>query len=282
VGCDAPSTLSSTTFLLQTAVLLQTAPFEQLQLRQPTFENESIRPILQTARQEATALKDAEAELSMDFDLTLGAGTYTPTQLLEYAAVLDEASLWQRFFGGNYRRATRVHRRIALGKKKTPRQNMSRALRGVAEYVQRRAKFENHATYRQMFGMYFQGVNSPWEHWHELLLWYEQVLVALPEHQPDSEPFRRLMFDARTERLKAIKVSLGSVQEHHSALNVIVSRVADFTRAVPSQRSLMVSGSFDEILDRLQKLTHELCGVIEILDRVALHDDAPCGMCRAF
>jgi len=273
VGCDAPSTLSSAAFLLQTAVFLQTAPFEQLQLRQPTFENEGVRPTLQAARQEATALKHSEAELSKDFDLTLGAGMYTPPQLLEYAAVLDEASLWQRLFGGNYRRAARVHRRIALGKKTTPREHMSRSLRSVAEYVQHRAQFESHATYREMLGVSFQGVNSPWEDLHELLLWYEQVFVAFPEHQPDSEPFRRLMFDARTERLKAIKASLASVQEHHSALNAIVSRVADFTRAVPSQRSLMVSGSFDEILDCLQKLTHELRDVIETLDRIGVHDD---------
>ena len=273
VGCDAPSTPSNAMFLLQTSVIVQTTPFEHLQLRQPTFEDERIRPILQAARQEAMALKDAEAELSQDFDLTFGPGMYTPPQLLEYAAVLDEASLWQRMLGGNYRRAAKAHRRIALKKKKTPRRHMSRALRSVAEYVQHRAQFDNHATYRQMLGMHFQGVNSPWENLHEMLLWYEQVLVALPEHQPASEPFRRLMFDARTDRLKAIKASLGSAQEHHSALNELVSRVADFTRAVPSQRSLMASGSFDEILDCLQKLTQELGSVIETLDRVAFHDD---------
>ena len=106
-----------------------------------------------------------------------------------------------------------------------------------------------------------------------MLLWYEQVFVAFPEHQSEAEPFRRLMFDARTDRLKAIKASLGGVQEHHSALDAIVSRVADFTRAVPSQRSLMVTGSLDEILECLQKLTQELGGVVETFGRVALHDD---------
>ncbi len=273
VGCNAPATLSSASFLLQTTVIVQTAPFEQLQLRQPAFENERIWPILQTARQDAAALRDAEADLSRNFDLTLGAGTYTPSQLLEHAAVLDEASWWQRWFGGNYRRAARVHRRIAQGRK-TPRQQMSRGLRSVAEYVQRRTQFDNHASYRQIFGIHFQGVNTPWEDLHELLLWYEQVFVAFPEHQSEAEPFRRLMFDARTDRLKAIKASLGGVQEHHNALDSIVSRVADFTRAVPSQRSLMVTGSLDEILECLQKLTQEIGGVVETFDRVTLHDDA--------
>ena len=272
VGCNAPATLSSASFLLQATVFVQTAPFEQLQLRQTTFENERIRPILHTARQDAAALRDAEVELSRGYDLTLGAGTYTPSQLLEHAAVIDEAPWWQRWFGGNYRHAARVHRRIALGKK-TPRQQMSRGLRSVAEYVQRRALFDNHTIYRQVFGIHFQGVNTPWEDLHELLLWYEQVFVAFPEHQPEAEPFRRLMFDARADRLKAIKASLGTVQEHHSALDAIVSRVADFARAVPSQRSLMVSGSLDEILECLQQLTQELGGVVETFDRIGLHDD---------
>ena len=68
--------------------------------------------------QEAKALKAAEASLGKEFDLSLGAGTHTPQQLLEWAAVLDEASVWQRLFGRNYRRAGKAYRRIALGKKK--------------------------------------------------------------------------------------------------------------------------------------------------------------------
>ena len=87
-------------------------------------------------------------------------------------------------------------------------------------------------------------------------------LRALPEHQADSEPFRQLVFTARTDRLKAIKAKLVSTEEHRASLDQIVSRVAEFTRSVPSQRSLIVSGSFDDILSRLHKLTRELSDVL--------------------
>ena len=83
---------------------------------------------------------------------------------------------------------------------------MSRALRTVAQYAQHRTKFDNNAPYREMLGPHFNGVNSPWDDLREVLLWYEQVFVALPEHQVQAEPFRKLVFTARVERLRAIKV----------------------------------------------------------------------------
>ena len=94
VGCDAPVTLSSAAFLLETVRIVETAPYERLHLRLPAFEHERTRPMLKTAQQEAEALRDAEASLGKEFDLTSLAETHTPAQLLEYAAVLDEASWW--------------------------------------------------------------------------------------------------------------------------------------------------------------------------------------------
>ena len=101
----------------------------------PAFEHERTKPLLQTAQQEAEALKTAESSLGTEFDLTLAGGMHTPAQLLECAAVLDQASLWQRLFGRDYREAVKVYRRIARGAKKASRTDMSRALRSVAEYI---------------------------------------------------------------------------------------------------------------------------------------------------
>ena len=272
VGCDAPITLSSAAFLLETVRIVDNAPFERLHFRLPAFEQERARPMLETAQQEAQALKDAEVSLSGEFDLTPLAGIHTPAQLLEYAAVLDEASLWRRMFGGDYRKAVKGYRRIARGKK-SPRRQMSAALRTVAEYAQKRSQFDNHVAYREMLGTHFQGVLSPWEELHAVLVWYERTFVALPEHQVHSEPFRRLVFTARAERLKAIKANLTSTGEHREALQQIVSRVAEFTRAVPSQRSLMVSGSFDEILSCIQKLAREAGIALESIERAAIGDE---------
>jgi len=58
-----------------------------------------------------------------------------------------------------------------------------------------------------------------------------------------------------------------------SSLELTVTRVTDFARAVPSQRSLLVAGSFDEILACLQKFNMELSDVLQAIDRAALRDD---------
>ena len=269
VGCEAPATLLSAGFLLETVRIVETAPFERLHFRLAAFEQEHARPTLEAAHQEAQALKDAEASLSKEFDLISIAGTHTPAQLHEYATVLDEASLWRRMFGGDYRKAVKAYRHIARGKK-APRRQMSAALMTVADYRQKRSQFDNHVAYREIFGTHFQGVLSPWEELHAVLGWYEQTFVALPEHQAHSEPFRRLLFTARAERLKAINGNLFPTEEHREALQQIVSRVADFTRSVPSQRSLMVSGSFDGILSCMQKLTREVSEALARIERAAI------------
>ena len=68
---------------------------------------------------------------------------------------------------------------------------MSRALRTVADYAQKRIQFDSHASYREMLGVHFQGVQSPWDDLDGVLVWYERIFVALPEHQAHSEPFRQ-------------------------------------------------------------------------------------------
>lgn len=67
--------------------------------------------------------------------------------------------------------------------------------------------------------------------------------------------------------------------------------MAEFTRAVPGQRSLMVSGSFDEILACHQKLAREVGNALRSVERAAIGDEvvlrdvknilAAAGQCRS-
>jgi integrase/very-short-patch-repair endonuclease len=106
-----------------------------------------------------------------------------------------------------------------------------------------------------------------------VLAWYKQIFVALPEHQAHAEPYRRLVFTARLDRLKAIKANAGTVQEHRAALDQIAAKVAEFVRRVPSQRLLMASGSFQEILGSIQKLTLALESVLPAIDSAAIQEN---------
>jgi hypothetical protein len=167
----------------------------------------------------------------------------------------------------------KVYRRLALAKKKAARKDMSQALRRLAEFAERRARFDGNATYSELLGTHFQGVHSSWDDFDKLLLWYDQVFILLPEHQGPAEPYRRLMFKARTERLRAIKASTDSTPEHSDGLGLTVMRAADFARSLPSQRPLMASGSFEDILACLQRLSREIEDALQVIDRAAIKDD---------
>ena len=273
VGCNAPVTLSSAAFLLETVRIVEGAPFERLHMRLPAFELERTKPMLQEAQREAESLKAAESALGARFNLTLGGGMNSPTQLIECAAVLERASLWQRLFSRDYREAVGTYRRIARAGKKVSRTDMSGALRDIATYVNRCDAFENHSACREALGSHFQGVSSPWDDLNAILLWYEQVFVVLPEHQAHAELLPATpIVTARAEHLMSIKASLGPTENHRHALEQIVTRVAEFTRTVPSQRGLLVAGSFEEIQACLEAFKQEIADALRAVDRAAIGD----------
>ncbi len=271
-GCEAPATLASATYVLETIRILEASPFELLHMRHPVFEEDGMRPIVETARKEAASLKGAEASLGREFDLSLGVA-HPPSHLLEWAGIIDGASLWQRWFGGDYKRAVSAYRRMATAIKKVPRTDMSRALRSIAEYAKSRDRFDNHSVYRQTLGSHFQGVNTAWDDLHQLIVWYEEVFVALPEHHPPSEPFRQLLFSARVERLKALRANTVPVEDQREVLSRIVTRVTEFTRSVPSQQSLILSGSFEDILACLLQISRDLEDVLYTVAQAEIRDE---------
>ena len=140
VACEVPATLANASLLLDTLRIVDNMSFDRLHLRQAAFESEQTKPMLETARQEAKAIRVAEASLGRDFALSLCSGTST-RELLEHASILDDANLLQRLFSRKYRLAVKEYRRVALARKNPKRAQMSQALRNLAMYVQKRSQF---------------------------------------------------------------------------------------------------------------------------------------------
>jgi hypothetical protein len=191
---------------------------------------------------------------------------------MECAAILDSASLWQRLFSRNYKSAIKTFHRISLDRRKASRGARSRDLRTVAEHARKRKSFEGHTGYKEILGVHFNGINSAWDDLHAVSVWYESVFVALPDHRMEAEPFRRFMFSARVERLKAIKSNITTLAEHRSVLERVVLHVTGLSTALPHYGSSMISGSFDEIKASLEKLTVDLTAIRDATERAALMD----------
>jgi very-short-patch-repair endonuclease len=274
IGCDAPASFPTSALLLEMLRVIEAAPMERLHLREPIFEDERTKHLLHAAKKEATSLRDEEVTLSREFDLSLGAGAHTPAYLLKCAAILEYASLWERLVGREYRCAVRTYRQVSRQPLRVHREQMSRSLRSVAQYAQRRSEFDCNDSYRQGLGAAFVGVHSSWDALQELLQWYEDVFVALPEHQLQAQPFRRLALTARVERLGSIKANLPRAEEHRALLRDVTARITDLFRSLPTQRPLSVYGSFDEVQACLQKLARDLSAVLQGIEVLGIHEDA--------
>jgi len=270
IGCDAPADLATANCVLQTLRLIDAAPLEQLPLRQATFEHTDAREIVATASREAHLLKERRTALEKDYDLTLCASLHTPEQLFGHSAVLDNASLWQRLFGGEYRVAARAYRSIATVQKKAPRRQMGVALKTIGEYEQHRRKFEDNAVFRRTIGNHFRGIDSSWEDLTRITAWCKDVLLAFPDRHAPAVPFRNLVFSGKTERLRSLKSELNNLAVHRATLDSSSLAATELTRALPGLSALAQSGSFTELQGCIETLTRDLTAFLQAADRVTL------------
>lgn len=270
IGCDAPADFATANCVLQTLRLIEAAPMEQLPLRQDTFEHIDAREIVVSACREADLLKERRTVLEKDYDLTLCASRHTPEQLFGHSAVLDNASVWERLFGGEYRVAARTYRSIATVQKKAPRRQMGAALKTIGDYEQHRKKFEDNAVFRRTIGNHFKGIDSPWEDLTRITAWCEDVLLAFPDRHPPAVPFRDLVFTGKTERLRFLKSELNNLAAHRATLDASRSAATELTRALPGLSALAQSGSFTELQACIETLTRDLSAFLQVADRVTL------------
>jgi len=273
LDCDLKPTHQAITYLLEFVRVLDSTPFEVLHLRKPNFEQEHIRPMLQGAKKEARELKEEAERLQQSCDLSLGGGIFRPIELIECASEIESASFWQRLFGKRYRKSVKIYVRVFPGKK-PGRADMSRSLQKLAGHIQRRERFERDENLNASLGTDFIGLESAWDDFDSILQWYERVLIALPDHRDQTQPFREILFAARVERLRTIKSNIASVQEGVDALHLIASRIADFSRAVPDQLALIASGSFEAIHNCTRALDRELSGVLDVLAKYEIKGNA--------
>ena len=272
LGCDTPADVASANCLLGTLTLIETAPIEQLPLRQPTFENNDARQTVMSASREAGALKERKAILEDGYNLQLCASLHSPEQLLGYSTILDGASLWQRLFGGEYRAATRAYRSIAATQKKASRRHMAAALKTIGEFEQLRRTFEENAVYRATIGSHFKGIDSSWEELTRITAWCEEVFLTLPDHHAPAAPFRKLVFSAKTERLRSVKAEMNNLSVHRATLDASRSAAADLALTLPGLSALTQSGAFTELHACIEKLTNDLTAFIRAAERVTLGD----------
>lgn len=271
IGCEVTIDLPNAVNVVATLRALEDAPVDTLHLRQSALERDGTKPLLATAGQTARRIKETQASLSEHFDLVIGMASYSSRELVECSAALENTPWWNRLFAGRYKDAKKSFRQLSRNHKALSRKEMAHSLRAIAVYMNDRTQFDNHAGYKELLGPTFNGVDTPWESLSILATWYEEVFVSLPEHRPETGPFRHFLLAARAERLKAIKADMKELDDHRGSLEHTLSRASALSHAI-SCRSLMSSGSFEQIGTFLTEIAHDLAEITEASSECSIRE----------
>lgn len=237
LGCQLRLDTRSVELLLNCLLVVEKAPLEVLHLRTPHLESEGAGRVLEAAAAKARELREQHRSFDNSFNLSMIDDAMDVTRLRAHATALESAGIWQRCFGGQYRRARLAYRSLARTATNASRQHMARDLRGLADHLLARTEFDKDAEYLGLLGAQFKGVDTKWNELHLVVAWYQDVFTLLPETDQDSLTLRDLLLKARTERLKAIKASLPAHQKHRAAVGELGSAIPTITEVLLSNAS---------------------------------------------
>jgi very-short-patch-repair endonuclease len=268
IGSELDFCIEHVELVLRCVSLIENAPTDALHFRTPKLEDEGVRALLSEAADEAQALRQEYVHLNTQFDLVLAGKTADTRDLREHAMVVEEAAFWEVWFGRRYRRAVKLHERLVKKREKSTRRDVSENLRLIASHFDRRAKFEDQTSCREVLGHHFRGVDTHWDAVRALILWYSEVFVSLPNK---AHHFHEFLFRERTERLKTIKAELHAYTAHREQLAQLKLSFTSLVAGLPL--SPTSAKSVDELKNALQTIAGQLSGAIAAFAAVGLRED---------
>ena len=239
--------------LLSFLRVIESTPFDVLHLRSELLERDGAAITVREAKEEHDHLEQIGTALSSVCDVSAAQHVRT-ADLLESAQALETAGLLQVLFGSAVRSARRTHRRLAKTQAKRSRLEMARELRSVAEYRERRSRFETNGEFQRILGPHFRGLDTRWGDFEAVIGWYELVFSTLPSQHRAAEPLRELLLRARAERLRGLAGALKSSARHRETL----IRVHAIFKTGIGGLPCALSGSLSEIREELQAFSSSL------------------------
>jgi hypothetical protein len=231
LGCQAPLDTRSIDLLFNCLQAFDKAPLEVLHLRSPQLESEGVDRIVGAAAARARTLRDQHGRLDDTFNLSTVFETTDAPRLRAHASDIEDANVWQRLFGRDYRTARKTFNKFARDTRKASRQQMTQDFRSLAEYHQARTEFDSDKQCRELLGAHFKGVETKWDDLQLLVTWYQDVFTLLPEVDENSVAFRDLLLKSRTERLKAVSAGLAAHPKNRAAVEQLRTTISQLPTA---------------------------------------------------
>ena len=197
-------TVESTSDLTSAVKLLDNAPAELLDLRSENLGQDGIRNLLRRAKSESESIIAVRDELDSRFILD---DLPSESDLQRAAATIEQSTWFSRLFNRDYKLAITLYARLKRSCTKDSPAEMSAGLRKVASFTRKRNEFTTRADVAELASSNFMGIDTPWSSLLELAEWYENVLIALPEHRSGAGDLGRALLTLPAARLKAIRAT---------------------------------------------------------------------------
>ena len=278
--CEVPRNSHGVDLLLDFVRLISEAPFDCLHLRIESLEADGACAIVRNAVVEGRALRKLLDDLNLEVDVALALERHSPTDLDGYARQIEDAGLFTRMFGGDYRKAKAFYRRMARSRKKPRRTEMSDTFRQLGEYARGISAFVSRAGYVQVLGIHFNGISSDWDALSSLADWYEQVFTYLPEHYDEALPLRQLLLKGRTERLKALRNVHLSETIHIERLDRVKSLLPTIFESAGDKLDHRTATA--DLLNAIKTKNVTIASLISKLDATGIDAGSPLRMLSTF
>lgn len=266
MDCDIAYSARSVELVLEAVKIIEDAPFDLLHLRKPGFKEDGADQLLRAASETADSLLKEQGELEKEFDVGRAISDFRADELILQSRVLEESNLWQRLLGSSYRSAKAVYRRLAITQSKLSRDDMSKGLRRLAKHLERRKQFEGTSTLSAMLGGDFQGLQTKWPGLVSVATWYSDVAVRLPDHYTEASGFRQLLFDARLDRLKSIKVALGNMNVQLSDLRKAREGLGATIARLQFANPPTATTPIEALISQLHSYNHSVASAVAALE----------------
>lgn len=271
--CEVPRDSHGVELLLGFVRLISAAPFDCLHLRIESREADGACAIARNAVVEGRAPLKLQNDLNLDVNVALALERLSPADLESYASRIEDAGLFARIFGGDYRKAKAFYKRIARNRRRPQRAEMSEAFRHLGECARGINAFVSRSTYVQVLGIHFNGISSDWDALSSIADWYEQVFTYLPEHYKEALPLRQLLLRGRAERLKALRNVHLSERIHVERLDRVKSLLPTILESIGDK--LADGTATADLLDAVRTKNVKIASLISELEATGIDPGSP-------
>jgi very-short-patch-repair endonuclease len=218
------------TDLITARELLQKAPLSILHLRDKKFEREGLLSLLAAASRESEELGRRRDATAIHFLID---SSSSADELEDAASVIESTSWLKRWFSSRYKQAVLLFVSHCNQPHKATRHKMATSLKTIAQCKHKLARFANRDDLKVQLGADFHGIETAWGDLMNLALWYDEVLVRLPEHRDFTSKLRSALLGLPAARLKGILTAQSSALPKAENLKPLLESLEDLHALLP-------------------------------------------------